>query len=80
LPRTRPRIWTEKRGALGLEDHAHLPEVTTDEQLQDLLPDRWIDGHPEHRLVHREKQASQEKHHRRQRRAGRRELRQAEAK
>ncbi len=57
-----------------------LPEATTDEQLQELLPDRWIDGHPESRLVHREKQADQAKQRRRQRRTRRRELRQAQAK
>lgn len=57
-----------------------LPEITTDEQLQELLPDRWIDGHPESRLAHRDKQASQAKERRRQRRARRRELRQAQAK
>ncbi len=50
-----------------------LPEITTDEQLQDLLPDRWCDAHPEHRLVHRDQQASQAKQRRRQRRARRRE-------
>jgi transposase len=50
-----------------------LPQITTDDQLQDLLPDRWRDGHPEHRLVHRNQQASQAKQRRRQRRARRRE-------
>ena len=57
-----------------------LPEIATDKPLEDLLPDHWIDGHPEHRLVHREKQASQAKERRRQRRARRRELRQTHAK
>ena len=57
-----------------------LPEIATDKPLEDLLPDRWIDGHPESRLVHRDKQASQAKERRRQRRARRRELRQAQAK
>lgn len=57
-----------------------LPEkIATDKPLEDLLPDRWIDGHPESRLVHRDKQASQEKERRRQRRARRRELRQTNA-
>lgn len=51
-----------------------LPEVTTDKQLEDLLPGRWIDRHPEHRLVYRERQANQAKERRRQRRARRREL------
>jgi len=50
-----------------------LPEITMDEQLQNLLPDRWRDAHPEHRLVHRDQQASQAKQRRRQRRARRRE-------
>lgn len=58
---------------------ALLPEITTDDQLQDLLPDRWSDGHPESRLAHRDKQASQAKQRRRQRRARRRELDQANA-
>lgn len=57
-----------------------LPEIATDKPLEDLLPDRWIDGHPESRLVHRDKQASQAKERRRQRRTRRRELRQAQAK
>ena len=57
-----------------------LPEIATDKPLEDLLPDRWIDGHPESRLVHRDKQASQAKERRRQRRARRRELRQTQAK
>jgi transposase len=57
-----------------------LPEITTDDQLHDLLPDRWSDGHPEHRLVHRDKQASQAKQRRRRRRARRRELGHANAK
>jgi transposase len=57
-----------------------LPEITTDDQLQDLLPDRWNDHHPEHRLVHRDQQASRAKQRRRQRRSRRRELRQAQAK
>jgi transposase len=57
-----------------------LPKIATDKPLEDLLPDRWIDGHPESRLVHRDKQASQAKERRRQRRARRREQRQAQAK
>lgn len=57
-----------------------LPEIATDKPLEDLLPDRWIDGHPESRLIHRDKQASQAKERRRQRRARRRELRQAQTK
>ncbi len=57
-----------------------LPEIATDKPLEDLLPDRWIGEHPEHRLIHRDKQASQAKQRRRQRRARRRELRQTHAK
>lgn len=57
-----------------------LPQISTDQELEDLLPDRWIQQHPKHRLVHREKQASQAKQRRRQRRARRRELEQARAK
>lgn len=57
-----------------------LPEISTNDQLQDLLPDRWIQQHPEHRLVHREKQASQAKERRRQRRARRRQLQKAKGK
>lgn len=57
-----------------------LPEIATDKPLEDLLPDRWIDGHPESRLVHRDKQASQAKERRRQRRTRRREVRQAQVK
>jgi transposase len=62
------------------EVFTRLPEIATDEQLHDLLPDRWIDRHPESRLAHRDKQASQSKQRRRQRRARRRELRQAQPK
>jgi transposase len=51
-----------------------LPEISTNEQLRDLLPDRWIQQHPGHRLVHRDKQATQARERRRQRRARRREL------
>jgi hypothetical protein len=64
-----------------LRDVFHrLPQISTDQELEDLLPDRWIQQHPEHRLVHREKQASQAQERRRQRRARRRELEQARAK
>jgi transposase len=51
-----------------------LPMISSDEPLRELLPDRWIAAHPEHRLVHREQQASQAEARRRQRRARRREL------
>ena len=58
----------------------HLPEINDHEQLQDLLPDRWIEKHPENRLAHREKEASQAQERRRQHRARRRRLQQAKAK
>lgn len=57
-----------------------LPKINHQEQLHDLLPDRWIENHPEHRLAHREKEASQAKQRRRERRARRRQLQQAKAK
>jgi transposase len=57
-----------------------LPQISGDEALRDLLPDRWIVAHPESRLVHREQQASQADDRRRQRRARRRELKNAKAK
>lgn len=57
-----------------------LPQTTDDQQLQELLPDRWIERHPEHRLAHREKQAEQAKERRQQRRARRRELHKVNAK
>ena len=46
-----------------------LPKINgqnAQEQLHDLLPDRWIEKHPEHRLAHREKEASQAQERRRQ--------------
>jgi len=59
---------------------ARLPEISTDEPIQKLLPDRWIGEHPQHRLMHREREASQAKQRRRQRRARRRVLQKAKAK
>lgn len=53
-----------------------LPQITTDAQLEELLPDRWIEQHPEYRLVHREQQANQAKERRCQSRARRRRQRQ----
>ena len=47
-------------------------EISTEEQLKDLLPNRWIKEHPEHRLVHRERQARDAE--KRRRRAQRRQL------
>ena len=57
-----------------------LPTATTEEQLQSLLPDRWIEQHPEHRLAHRERQAARATERRRSRRARRRLARTAAAK
>lgn len=57
-----------------------LPEINDrndPQQLHDLLPDRWIEKRPEHRLAHREKEASQAEERRRERRARRRQLQQA---
>jgi transposase len=51
-----------------------LPEISSREELQELLPDRWIERHPEHRLAHREREAQQAKQRRRERRARRRQL------
>ena len=79
LVSTCKRLWIDPFAYLR-DVFTRLPEATTDEQLQELLPDRWIDGHPGSRLVHREKQADQAKQRRRQRRTRRRELRQAQAK
>lgn len=57
-----------------------LPESSTEEQLQDLLPDRWIRQNPGHRLAHREKEASQAKKRRRARRARRHQFNAAKPK
>lgn len=57
-----------------------LPQISDEKQLHDLLPDRWAKEHPEHRLVHREKQANQARERRRQRRARRRKLERAKPK
>jgi len=60
-----------------------LPEINDpndQEQLHDLLPDRWIEKNFEHRLAHREKEASQARERRHERRARRRKLQQAKAK
>jgi transposase len=56
-----------------------LPEIGDQEQLHDLLPDRWIEKHPKHRLAHREKEAGQVQERRRARRARRRRMEQAKA-
>jgi transposase len=57
--------------------YTKLPQATTEEALRELLPDRWLKQHPEHRLIHRERQASQAERRRRERRARRRKLKQA---
>lgn len=57
-----------------------LPEITTEESLRDLLPDRWIEQNPTHRLAHRVKEDDQAKQRRRQQRARKRQLAKAKAK
>lgn len=52
----------------------YLPTITGNDPLAELLPDRWIAKHPEHRLEHREREASQAKARRKDRRARRRQL------
>jgi transposase len=56
---------------------AILPGSSSDDTLESLLPDRWIQRHPEHRLTHREKEASQAEQRRRERRSRRRKLNKA---
>jgi hypothetical protein len=41
------------------------PVTSSREELEDLLPDGWIEKHPEHQLVHREREAQQVKQRRR---------------
>ncbi len=57
-----------------------LPEASTEEQVRDLLPDRWINKNPKHRLAHREQESDQAKQRRRQRRSRHRHLQKAKAK
>lgn len=59
---------------------SRLPENTSEEALRDLLPDRWIEQNPKHRLAHREKEDDQAKERRRQRRTRKRQLAKAKAK
>jgi transposase len=59
---------------------ARMPEIRAQEQLHHLLPDRWIQQHPEHRLAHRVKEETQARQRRRERRARRRLLQQAKKK
>jgi len=54
-----------------------LPETSTEEDLYDLLPDRWIDKNPRHRLAHRVKESQQAAQRRNKRRAERRRKKQA---
>ena len=56
-----------------------LPTTSAD-SLEPLLPDRWIKVHPQHRLAHREKEASQAQRRRRERRARRKRLQRTKAK
>jgi hypothetical protein len=56
-----------------------LPKITSAESLQDLLPDRWIEQNPQHRLAHRVKEDDQAKERRRERRARKRQLARAKA-
>jgi transposase len=58
---------------------SRLPEDSTDEALRDLLPDRWIDQNPQHRLAHRVNEDDQAKERRRKRRDRKRQLAQANA-
>ncbi len=57
-----------------------LPESPSADTLQELLPDRWIEQHPEYRLTHRQKESSQADHRRRERRARKRALQKAKRK
>lgn len=57
-----------------------LPESSSAETLQELLPDRWIEQHPKYRLTHREKESSQADRRRRERRARKRALQKAKHK
>jgi hypothetical protein len=59
---------------------SRLPTISTDEELHELLPDRWVNKHPEHRLAHREREAHQAEQRRRNRRARRRKQRSGQAK
>lgn len=59
---------------------ANMPTVTSQAQLQQLLPDRWIENNPKHLLAHRVTEDSQAKERRRQRRSRQRELKKARAK
>jgi hypothetical protein len=71
---------------LRIDPFAYLRDVftrlpsTREHELPQLLPDRWIEEHPQHRLAHREREAAQANQRRRDRRARRRKLRKAAAK
>lgn len=59
---------------------SRLPGITTEESLRELLPDRWIEQNPSHRLAHRVKEDDQAKQRSRQRRVRKQKLAQAETK
>ena len=64
-----------------LEDvFTRLTTTTGEEELRELLPDRWIEADPDHRLAHRQREANQAAERRRKRRARRRQLQKAKAK
>jgi transposase len=71
---------------LRIDPFAYLRDVftrlpsATESELPQLLPDRWIEQHPEYRLAHREREASQADQRRRDRRSRRRKLQKAKAK
>ncbi len=70
---------------LRIDPFAYLQDVLTrlpsasDTELEELLPDRWIKAHPQHRLAYRQKEADQATRRRRERRTSRRQLAQAQA-
>ena len=70
---------------LRIDPFAYLRDVLTrlpsanDSELEELLPDRWIKAHPKHRLAHRVKEADQATRRRRERRARRRKVLEAQA-
>ena len=57
-----------------------LPKDTSEESLQNLLPDRWIEKNQQHRLAHRVNEDDQAKERRRKRRTRKRQLAKAKAK
>ncbi len=74
-----PLVVSRKR--LRIDPYAYLCDVLTDlptttghDHLAELSPDRFTASHPKHRLEHREREASQAKARRKDRRARRRQL------